>query len=168
MSELFEIPEEIYDEEQWEKSLLEELDRQMKAVRKKAFADYKEFRRNSDIPYDYLREELEGLEFVESIGFVSGFHEVKKRGRVQYKLNPDGLEELKQALPDPYLKWFDKVLFDKQDELWNYIGEDDDMEFWTAEWTSYCHQRTEWDDSYYGLFALPMSDGRFWLLYYKC
>ena len=171
MNELFEIPEEIYDEEQWEKSLCEELDRQMKAVKKKAFADYKEFRRNSDIPYDYLREELDGLECVESIGFVSGFHEVKKRGRVQYKLNPDGLEELKQALPDPHLKWFDKVLFDKQDESWGYVvtgcGEDD-VEYRTAVWTSYCHQRTEWEDSYYGFFALPMSDGRFWLLYYRC
>ena len=173
MSERFEIPEEIYDEEQWEKSLWEELDRQMKAVRKKAFADYKEFRRNSDIPCDYLREELEGLECVESIGFVSGFYEVKKSRRVQYRLNPDGLEELKQALPDPHLKkWFDKVLFDKQDYSWDYIvsgsGEADDVEYQTAVWTSYCHQRTECEDSYYGLFALPMSDGRFWLLYYSC
>lgn len=168
MSELFEIPEEIYDEEQWEK-----LDRQMKAVRKKAFADYKEFRRNSDIPYDYLREKLEGLECVESIGFVSGFYEVKKSGRVQYRLNSDGLKELKQALPDPHLKkWFNKVSFDKQDEFWDYIvsgsGEADDVEYQTAVWTSYCHQRTEWKGSYYGVFALPMSDGRFWLLYYNC
>ena len=173
MSELFEIPEEYYSEEYGRESLLEELGRQMKSVKKKAFVDYKGFRRNSDIPYDYLREELKGLEYVESIGFVSGFYEVKKYGRVRYRLNPDGLEELKQALPDPYLKkWFDKVSFDKQDESWDYIvsgsGEDDDVEYRTAVWTSYCHQRTEWDDSYYGFFALPMSDGRFWLLYYRC
>ena len=172
MSEQFETPEEIYDEEQWMNSLWEEHDRQMKAVKKKAFADYKEFRRNSDIPYDYLREELEGLEYVESIGFVSGFYEVEEYGRKRYRLNPEGLEELKQALPDPYCNWFDKVSFDKQDESWGYIvsgnGEDDDVEYRTAVWTSYCHQRTDWEDSYYGFFALPMSDGRFWLLYYKC
>lgn len=172
MSELFEIPEEIYDGEQWEKSLWEEHDRQMKAAKKKAFADYKEFRRNSDIPYDYLREELEGLGYVESIGFVSGFHEVEEYGRKRYMLKPDGLEELKQALPDPYCSWFDKVSFDKQDESWDYIvpgsEEDDDAEFRTEEWTSYLHQRTNWEDSYYGFFALPMSDGRFWLLYYRC
>ena len=171
MSELFEIPEEIYNEEQWDKSLWEEHDRQVKAVKKKAFADYKEFRRNSDIPYDYLREELEGLEYIESIGLVSGFHEVEKYGRTRYRLNPDGLEELKQSLLDPYCNWFDKVSFDRQEESWDYVVPEcgnDDVEFRTAEWVSYCHQRTEWEDSYYGFFALPMSDGRFWLLYYKC
>ena len=172
MNELFEIPEEIYDEEQWEKSLWEEYDRWEKAIKKKAFADYKEFRRNSDIPYDYLREELEGLEYVESIGFVSGFHEVEEYGRKRCMLKPDGLEELKQTLLNSRLNWFDKVSFDKQDESWDYIvsgsGEDDDVEYRTAVWTSYCHQRTYWEDSYYGFFALPMSDGRFWLLYYRC
>ena len=39
MSELFEIPEEIYEEEQWEKSLWKEHDRWKKAVKKKEFAD---------------------------------------------------------------------------------------------------------------------------------
>ena len=172
MSEQFEISEEIYDEEQWMNCLWEEHDRRMKAVKKKAFADYKEFRRNSEYPYDYLREELEGLEYVESVGFVSGFYKVEEYGMVRYRLNPEGLEELKQALPDPHCSWFDKVSFDKQDESWGYIvpgsREDDDVEFKTAVWTSYLHQRTDWEDSYYGFFALPMSDGRFWLLYYKC
>lgn len=172
MSEQFEIPEEIYDDVQWMNSLWEEHDRQMKTVKKKAFADYKEFRRNSEYPYDYLREELKGLDYVESVGFVTGFYEVEEYGRKRYRLNSDGLEELKQTLSDSHLNWFDKVSFDKQDESWDYIvsgsGEDDNVEFQTAVWTLYIHQHTEWEDSYYGFFALPMSDGRFWLLYYQC
>ena len=173
MSELFEVPEEIYDEEQWEKSLWEEHDRWVKTVRKKALADYKVFRQFSDIPYDYLREELEQMEFVESIGFMSGFDKVQRYGKICYQIRQTDIESLKAALSDPVLGWFDQVCFDKQDGCCDIFVPELDTEeecgYRTVEWEEYVHQRSDyWGDSYYGFFALPMNDGRFWLLYYKC
>lgn len=162
----------IDDEDYFESEMWKKHEEWMAYVKKKAFEDYKEFRRHSDIPYGYIKEELEGLEFIESIGFISGFDEVQRYGKTCYQIRPTDVSALKATLSDPYTGWFDTVCFDKQKEFYDVydpeLDAEDEYGYRTLEWDEYVHQRTEWEDCYYGFIAFQMTDGRFWLLYYKC
>lgn len=167
LEEILDDDDNYFEPEDWKK-----LEEWLAYVKKKSLHDYKEFRKYTNIPHEYLKDELEGMEFVESIGFITGFDEVQRYGKTCYQIRQADIGSLKATLSDPYTGWFDKVCFDKQEECCDIrvpeLDTEEDFGYSTVEWEEYVHQRTDWEDCYYGFFALPMTDGRFWLLYYKC
>lgn len=139
---------------------------------KRSLKDYKEFRHHSNIPYDCVKDWLEGMEYMESVGFISGFNEVCRYGKTYYQIRQEEVQPLKDALPDKSIGWFGEELFEVQTGSWDVLvpelDTEDEIGYRTVEWTEYVDQRTEWEDSYYGFIAFSMTDGRYWLLYFKC
>ena len=170
MEEEFEEEYDMFDEDY--ERYIEEYNEWKEAVRKKALKDYKEFRRHSNIPYGYVRDWLMGMELVEPVGFVLGFDEVQRYGKIYYQTRGADVKPMNDWFTNKPHDWFVDVLFEKQTGHWDVfvsgLDAEEESGCRTFEWTEYVHQRTEWEDSYYGFIAFSMTDGRYWLLYFKC
>lgn len=143
-------------------------------VKKKSIADYKEFRRHSEMPYAYIREELSCMDEVISIGFISTFIPLTRYGKEVFQIKDEECSKLLEGLGDlQNIEWFQHAYFEKQ---WNAFDlpipkgySEDEWDPQIYEWDEYIAQRSDyWGYSYFGYIALPMTNGRFWLLYYKC
>ena len=170
MTEEFEEEYDMFDEDY--ERYVEEYNAWKAAVREKALEDYKEFRRHSNIPYGYVRDWLMGMELVEPVGFVLEFEEVQQCGKVYYRTRGADVKPMNDWFTNKPHDWFVDVLFEKQTEHWNVfvpgLDAEEESGCRTFEWAEYVHQRTEWEDLYYGFIAFSMTDGRYWLLYFKC
>ena len=171
-----EIEEEIttdydnyFESEEW-KSYLEWVSK----LKRKTIRDYKEFRRHSNIPYGYIKEELGCMEEVTSVGFISGFNPTKRGGKDVFQIKEEDSERILQDLGELQCnEWFQYAFFNKQWEAYDLPSpkgySEEEWDTIVYEWEEFVAQRSDyWGDTYYGYIALPMEDGRFWLLYYKC
>lgn len=158
-----------YESEEW-KSYLDWINK----LKSKTLKDYREFRRYSDMPYRHIKEELSCMDEITSIGFISGFVPTKRYKKEVFQIKDEDSVRLLEELGDlQNNEWFQHAYFDKQ---WNAFDlpipngyNEEEWDTQTYEWDEFIAQRSDyWGDSYYGYMAIPMKDGRYWLLYYKC
>ena len=140
-------------------------------ARKKLFSDYRKYRHHSDVPYDYIKEEITGLEYIESVGFFSGFDTTQKYGKTYYILKPEDVKKLNRNESGENLwSWLDFALFTVEDREYEFVSEENGEYYVTkkVKFVEYIAQRCDFEDCYRGFIGLPMTDGRYWMIYYNC
>ena len=160
----------------------------------KALSDYKTYRKNalSYMPADFYREEAENLSHIWSLGFVDVV-EVEKYGKTYYNLTEESLKEIfpddgfhrnpnlevQEELYDVWVKKdsmteLQKEIYDKwvaDGKTSEYVQEYEDApdEFTiTHSMNKLIRQYCNYEDDYSGYIALPMKDGRYWLIEFNC
>lgn len=161
--------------------------------RLKMLTDYRKYRKNalSYMPADYYREEAENMMSLWSYGFVE-VEETTQYNKTYYKLTETSVKEAFGDSIQQYLtlktqeetwdEWFESVdklpkhikeIYDKWIEN-GQIGDnvetydDSDEVQITHTMTILIRQFNSYEDDYHGYIALPMKDGRYWLIGYSC
>lgn len=183
-------------DEEMDKEMQKVLDAYYEEERKqrlKMLADYRKYKKNalSYMPADYYREEAENMMNLWSYGFVE-VEETTQYNKTYYKLTESSVKEAFGDSIQQYLtlktqeetwdEWFESVdklpihikeIYDKWIENGQFgdnveTYDDSDEVQITHTMTILIRQFNSYEDDYHGYIALPMKDGRYWLIGYSC